>query len=377
MACINSACLQYSTTCSVDDDCRSDFFCGSAGACSKRQAVAATCTAADQCVSNFCSDGVCCRSACTGVCESCVASTNGVADGTCSGIVAGTDPDNECFGDTACNGQAACDFKDRGKSCGDERECASGFCADGVCCDLACTGICQSCVASTNGVADGTCHGIIAGTDPNNECFGAVACNGKDASQAACDFSDLGKPCTDHHECDSDACADGVCCDSDCLGMCRSCLVSTNGVADGQCNAAKTGQDPHNPSVMCASKDVGAACSGAWECVSGFCADGVCCSTACDGPCMTCASTKLFPPIYHVGTCTTVDFSNYAEDPGVCDSTNAAGPWCTMPPCVCLVGGSGPDFCYPGKPWGTSCTVGADCGPSRMCSNGKCAGRAQ
>src|ERR1022692_2927165 len=42
---------------------------------------------------------------------------------------------------------------------------------------------------------------------------------------------------------------------------------------------------------------IGEPCTDGATCASGFCADGVCCQTACDGACLTCAATGT------VGTC--------------------------------------------------------------------------
>src|SRR5262249_819239 len=36
---------------------------------------------------------------------------------------------------------------------------------------------------------------------------------------------------------------------------------------------------------------IGAGCIAATQCASGFCVDGVCCTTACDGPCEACDGT--------------------------------------------------------------------------------------
>ena len=67
----------------------------------------------------------------------------------------------------------------------------------------------------------------------------------------------------------------------------------------------------------CGLKGNGQACAAAAECLSGFCAQGVCCGTACQGACQSCAlATSL-------GTCTNVPFG--ASDPqGTChDMGNA------------------------------------------------------
>jgi hypothetical protein len=64
-------------------------------------------------------DGVCCDSACTGTCRSCLKNRTGLAtDGVCGNTVDDTDPENECAVDVGypasckapglCNGQGAC-----------------------------------------------------------------------------------------------------------------------------------------------------------------------------------------------------------------------------------------------------------------------------
>lgn len=66
------------------------------------------CVGDAQCVSGACAvdDGVCCDTACTGTCESCIGSkTCNASDGTCAPIVAGTDPDAECGANTCFAGQ--------------------------------------------------------------------------------------------------------------------------------------------------------------------------------------------------------------------------------------------------------------------------------
>lgn len=50
-------------------------------------------------------------------------------------------------------------------------ECLYGICVDGVCCNNACEGPCQICSGSDGGPA-GTCHNVLSGQDPSNECSG-------------------------------------------------------------------------------------------------------------------------------------------------------------------------------------------------------------
>ncbi|MDI1431852.1 hypothetical protein [Polyangium sorediatum] len=59
----------------------------------------------------------------------------------------------------------------------------------------------------------------------------------------------------------------------------------------------------------------GQSCIEAPECLSGFCVDGVCCDTPCNGACVSCARpTRL-------GTCTNLPLQE--EDPGSCTLTKA------------------------------------------------------
>ncbi len=96
-----------------------------------------------------------------------------------------------------------------------------------------------------------------------------------------------GQPCTDDVECISRRCTDGVCCREECAA-CERCGVSGNcepvtNEEDDLCNGALrcdlVGE--------CKSKE-GERCVDASECASGFCADGVCCNTACEGSCARC-----------------------------------------------------------------------------------------
>ena len=54
------------------------------------------CTLPSDCASGFCTDGVCCDSACDGLCMACNNNKTGQPDGVCSPITAGTDPEAEC-----------------------------------------------------------------------------------------------------------------------------------------------------------------------------------------------------------------------------------------------------------------------------------------
>jgi hypothetical protein len=88
----------------------------------------------------------------------------------------------------------------------------------------------------------------------------------------------------------------------------------------------------------------GAACGAAGECESGFCADGVCCATACNGKCDACNVAGS------VGTCTAIAGASRAGHP-------ACGPF------LCVAGA-----CT------TSCTTAAQCDVGATCTAGACVG---
>jgi len=165
-----------------------------------------------------------------------------------------------------------------------------------------------------------------------------------------------GSACIADGDCLTFHCADAVCCDTACAGLCDSCTAAGRGTgADGTCGFAATGSDPRklcpgpvcsagmqttaqlcdgagackasastscgtflcsttachttctapddsrciaghfcNSAGTCAPKqELGTACADARACKSGFCADGVCCDRACTGACEACTASKI------------------------------------------------------------------------------------
>jgi hypothetical protein len=89
----------------------------------------------------------------------------------------------------------------------------------------------------------------------------------------------------------------------------------------------------------------GSQCTAAAACASGFCVDGVCCTSACAGTCMTCAAAGS------LGTCTQAEVGTDPRDEcpdetaatcgrdGVCDGAGACrkyaqGTICAAPSCT-------------------------------------------
>lgn len=188
-----------------------------------------TCTQGGECATGFCVDGVCCESASCGTCQSCASATS---PGQCAGV-SGTDADS-CAGGTCAAGVCT---KPAGAACSGPSECGPNLCTGGVCCPTSCTEPCASC-------ASGTCQPAAAGTAPS--ACGAYACNGTSTS------------------------------------------CSTSCTANAGCTA---GLECHVPSGTCRAK-TGSTCSADGDCASGFCTDGVCCASACAGPCEVCSAAS-------------------------------------------------------------------------------------
>lgn len=194
------------------------------------------------------------------------------------------------------------DFDINGSACTVGAECISGHCVDGVCCDAGCDGLCEACTAALKGAgADGACEPIVEGLDPQNECIieGAASCQRDGTCDGAgecrlypaateCNAgSCTGQTWTQPDTCDgSGSCVDnGV---TDCApyacgstGTCRtSCSQPSHCTTDAVCEA----------STCILKQPLGQPCGGAIECISGFCVDGVCCDSACDGLCQGCAA---------------------------------------------------------------------------------------
>ena len=234
----------------------------------------------------------------------------------------------QCVQDTK-NGTTTglCGKRKNGQPCQDSSECESSQCVDGVCCESSCTGPCRSCALPGS---PGQCLNVAIGApDPRKTCVddGVAACstNGVCDGQGACQTYQPGTPCgpescagwtyTYPFTCDTSGqckpsgsrdCSPYVCNGSTCFDICTS---------DAQCVPGK-----QCTRSSCGLKPSGANCSLAAECQSGFCAQGVCCDTACTEGCMACNLPLK------VGTCSAV--ADKAPDPqGKCvaNTTNACG----------------------------------------------------
>jgi hypothetical protein len=217
----------------------------------------------------------------------------------------------QCAGDAQCAGERCegglCGKKPLGAVCAGAGECESGFCADGVCCNVACSGACVSCAAVGS---KGECVPVPAGhEDPHKQCLEeplstcgmSGVCNG----QGGCASYAAGTVCKPGACSGASYTPPSVC---NGLGLCEpgapiSCAPFT--CADGACKGScKSNSDCTPPSSCqgdsCGKKGLGQACAATAECESGFCVDGVCCESACEGKCVFCAQPSA------LGRCTNV-----------------------------------------------------------------------
>lgn len=192
----------------------------------------APCASAADCVGLSCVDGVCCESACDGICRSCNVARS---PGTCSLLPAGT-PDDGCAAAGAgyvCGAAGDC-RKGNGLSCALGAECAFARCVDGVCCASSCTGTCEACNLPGS---EGKCTPLTSGSDPP-KCPAPQTCTAA-GSLGKCVNRPNGFDCYSASECASGFCADRVCCDTACAATCATC-DGKGSTAIGTCGFQKT-----------------------------------------------------------------------------------------------------------------------------------------
>jgi hypothetical protein len=331
-----------------------------------------------ECASLHCVDGVCCGTACKELCLACsAAKKGGGADGDCGGIAAGSDPDSECPADMAgscgrtgtCNGTGACALYDAGTPCG------TPACATATLLASACDGL-------------GGCSTPMPKPCFPYACANATACGASCSDNSSCDsgaYCDVGTsmctpveatgaPCTDGSQCELGFCVEGVCCDTQCDGLCSACKAS-NKVSgpDGTCGPAKEGTDPHDDCI-----DDGATsckrdglCDGA-----GACRDYVN-GTAC-GPTICSDNKQEGAACNGSGSCQAnaiVECDPYACESGVCQSTCKTSTDCAAN-AYCEAG-----QCKPKKSTGMECTTAESCSTNlcvdKLCCNSPCTGQCE
>lgn len=182
------------------------------------------------------------------------------------------------------------------------------------------------------------CEPIVDGDDCTEDiCQNGVPANPQKAPGASCNQSG-GSVCDENGDCIGcfadehctlpDTCGGGGveevcgCTPTTCLALGATCgmvpdgcggmLNCDNGAMDGTETAIDCGGDLGTCATRC---DVGQACDDANDCTGDFCADGFCCSTACNQTCRSCGLAT------QEGTCVFVPLQE--EDPDSCVAPDA------------------------------------------------------
>jgi len=300
-----------------------------------------------------------------------------------------------------------------GAPCNNDGQCVTGYCVDGVCCGTRCAGTCQGCTQTRTGKPDGTCAPVTAGGDPDSECpaqpaaqcgnlggcDGAGACLQQPATVSCGAAACAGSTFTPERRCDGRgqcAVAQPTSCG---LFKCTATGCPTTCYGDGDC---ATGS-PCISGACGGKRSNGVACTRSDECGSGYCVDGVCCGSPCNGLCEACTQARTGQAD---GTCQAV---RNGEDPdgecneesaatcgkdGFCDGARACRTYGITVTCLAAAC-SGSSFtpartcdgrgtCRPASPAScglarctatgciTTCSGNQDCVAPAICSNGSC-----
>jgi hypothetical protein len=320
---------------------------------------------------------------------------------------------DECSSNSMCvSGRTcvsgSCGKKPRGAQCDNGVECASGFCANKVCCNTACNGACVACNLPQR---EGTCFPIDNDKpDPNSICRdeGATSCG----RTGLCDGVGGCSKYMRDTQCLAASCSGnrlntpGTC---DGIGTCRPPGVQNCApfrCVNGACTRSCATHADCDTGIACVSgscgkKLDGQVCAAPSECQSNQCVDGVCCESACTGPCRSCALPTSPGHCMHIAggspdprnMCTDQTASSCGTN-GRCDGTGACqkyavGTQCRneacsgnvyTPPSLCNSSGQcvAPDSqpCSPYVCNGTKCfdicTQNAHCLTPNVCQNNSC-----
>jgi hypothetical protein len=399
--------------------------CGRTGVCGLGGACALYAPGA-LCSSVSCADGVkALPDTCDGAGTCTDSGTEACAQGACepTGQVCLGDclQDDDCGVTQYCDPSGVCvDKLSNGTPCdpGEPGACVSGHCVAiegesfSLCCDAACSGTCESCSAAHTGASDGTCAPVSDGADPSNECTtdpGAPCANAGTCDGAgACKLPPAGTSCG------ATTCVAGGATALACNGAglceqvvqgcgnyaCESGACKTSCAGDGDCVGGTTCEN----GVCLADDGIGNPCQNAGDCPLGFCVDGVCCDSACDGACQACSGAAKGQGLD--GVCDFVSsgldpHSDCAQQPasscgndGQCNGSGACRAWsagtvCASASCssgtqyaqdtcngsgTCVDGGSASCGLYQcaGSACGGSCGSSADCVSSAYCAGNVC-----
>jgi hypothetical protein len=366
--------IHYSTSCGcVPATCSSlGYNCGSHSDGCGGTVICGTCS------TGTCVNGQCCvPGTCSGLGYNCGTHSDGcggtVNCGTCS---SGTCYNGQCCTASTCSGL--------GYTCGTHSDgcggtincgiCSSGSCVNGQCCAPdTCASLGYNCGSYSDGCGGtldcGTCatgdtctlgvcgctNGVKNGTETDVDCGGV--CLTKCAQGAIC---------ITNNDCSTGSCADGVCCNTACLGACQACVNAKTGAATGTCANITAGTDPDNECAATAASTCG---------TTGFCSAGACAlhpvGTQCAPASCTAGVETLADTCDGAGNCVDNGTSNCVS-PYVCAATTCESCTDTVmngneTDVDCGGGGACP-ACGVGK----TCTLTSDCGSGLFCTDGVC-----
>ncbi|HKO93294.1 MAG TPA: hypothetical protein VJU61_19195, partial [Polyangiaceae bacterium] len=350
----------------VDQECSATALCDEAGNCNRpKRPLLAACSSNSQCENAACvataaGTSVCCSRLCaasevcgpTGACVPAPVCETGAVQ--CSGssfqrCVGGQWATELACGTLGCSASRGGCLAGPGQACTSSADCGAGTCQDTaaggrVCCTAACDGSCRVCAAS----------GTVCTNLPDDAACGAIDC----PDDTACrDFP----PSVTAQRCIAGACGTAAqLCRGNARAVGQSC--STTNLCDNAGNCATP------------KKANGQACGASSECAGNNCVDGVCCGSACNGVCETCAGTGICRAAATDTACGTVSCSGFSPD-CVTNTMN-------FPPNACSGRGqcrSSADCGF--EPSTTRCGQGGVCngqgvcqGPSVRCGNQTCSG---
>jgi len=182
----------------------------------------------------------------TGAGEACNAAAHVCVSASCvDGVLNSQETDVDCGG-ADCG--ATCDA---GQFCNVGGDCISGFCDTNL-------------GSGGNGQA-GQCALCSDSVDCGNGeyCDDLQACQPEVADGVACGAGSVCSGCSGADMCVSGNCVDGVCCNTSCDVLCRSCLAAETPSPNGTCDDIDGGTDP------AAECDDGAFCTGPESCDGG------------------------------------------------------------------------------------------------------------
>lgn len=215
--------------------------------------------------------------------------------------------DNNCNG-TVDDGAAS--------SCNDGLTCTTDVCSGGACAHPIISG---NCLIAGVCYANGTlrpgfpcqlCNSSVSTTNWSNVTAGTVC------AAASCTGSvfTAASVCNGAGSCTAGSTTNcsPYTCNAGGTACLTSCTTSSQCASGFYCNG----------STCVAKKAAGAVCSGAQECLSGNCVDGVCCNTACNSICQRCNIAGS------IGTCTNIPAGTDPDNEcaGNCNGAGACGP---------------------------------------------------